>query len=71
MAKGEEPFDLDKAKKIFATYQDVGDQGPDAVAGQFQDRRRDRSLPAIWENKADFDAKLTKFGDDAKAAEAR
>ena len=26
------------------------------------------ALPAIWENKADFDAKLAKFGADAKAA---
>ena len=27
-------------------------------------------MPAIWENKADFEAKLAKFGADAKAAEA-
>ena len=26
------------------------------------------ALPAIWENKADFDAKLTKFVAEAKAA---
>ena len=27
------------------------------------------ALPAIWDNKADFDAKFTKFGADAKAAQ--
>jgi cytochrome c556 len=26
------------------------------------------ALPAIWENKADFDARFKKFGDDAIAA---
>jgi cytochrome c556 len=26
------------------------------------------ALPAIWQNKADFDAKFAKFGADAKAA---
>ena len=27
-------------------------------------------MPAVWENKADFEAKLTKLVNDAKAAEA-
>jgi cytochrome c556 len=69
MNRGEEPFDLAKAKKIFATYQnaaktqtlwpDTSKTGGDTAA-----------LPALWENKADFDAKLVKFVNDAKAAEA-
>ena len=29
------------------------------------------SLPAVWENKADFDAKLAKFSADAKAQDAK
>ena len=29
------------------------------------------ALPAVWENKADFDAKLAKFVADAKAAGRR
>ena len=29
------------------------------------------ALPAVWEKKADFDAKLKKFGEDAKDAEAK
>jgi cytochrome c556 len=69
MARGEESFALDKAKKIFATYQEVAKAhaffpetsktGGDTAA-----------LPAIWENKADFDARLTKLATEAKAAEA-
>jgi cytochrome c556 len=69
MARGEEPFAVDKAKKIFATYQEVtkalalfpetSKTGGDTAA-----------LPAIWENKADFEARLTKLATDSKAAEA-
>jgi cytochrome c556 len=69
MAKGEEPFALDKAKKIFATYADSAAKAP----ALFPDNSKTgdtRALPAIWEKKDDFNAKLAKFGSDAKAAEA-
>ena len=69
MGRGEEPFTVEKARRIFATYQriaethmlwpDTSKTGGDTAA-----------LPAIWENKADFDAKLAKLVTDAKAAEA-
>src|SRR5262245_31111389 len=54
--KGEEPFDLAKAQAIFASYQkaaaDFGKLFPDSSkAGDTA------ALPAVWENKADFDAK--------------
>jgi cytochrome c556 len=69
MAKGEEAFALDKAKKVFATYQDVA-----KVHALFPDNSKTggdtAALPAIWENKADFNAKLTKLVSEAKAAEA-
>jgi cytochrome c556 len=68
MAKGEEPFSVEKAKTIFATYQKVATAHtlwPDtSKTGDTA------SLPAIWENKADFDARLTKLAKEAKAAEA-
>jgi cytochrome c556 len=68
MAKGEEPFSVEKAKMIFATYQKVATAHtlwPDtSKTGDTA------SLPAVWENKADFDAKLTKLANEAKAAEA-
>ena len=70
MAKGEEPFSLEKAKTIFATYQKVAEAHvlwPDnsKTGGETA------SLPAIWENKADFNAKLAKMANDAKQAEAK
>jgi cytochrome c556 len=71
MARGEEPFTVDKAKKVFATYQDTASK----IGALFPDNSKTggdtAALPAIWENKADFNAKLAKFGADAKAAEAQ
>ena len=69
MARGEEPFSLEKAKTVFATYQKVATAHtlwPDTskTGGDTA------SLPVIWENKADFEAKLTKMANEAKAAEA-
>jgi cytochrome c556 len=68
--RGEEPFDLAKAQAIFASYQkaatDFGKLFPDNSKGGDT-----AALPAIWENKADFDSKLAKFGADAKDAAAK
>jgi cytochrome c556 len=69
MAKGEEPFALDKAKKIFSTYADSAAKAP-PLWPESSKTGDHRSLPAIWEKKEDFNAKLAKFGSDAKAAEA-
>ena len=69
MAKGEEPFTVDKGKKVFATFQDVA-----KAHALFPDTSKSgdtAALPAIWENKADFEARLTKLANDAKAAEAQ
>jgi cytochrome c556 len=68
MNRGEEPFDLAKAKKIFVTYQDVAKTH--ALWPDSSKTGDTAALPAIWENKADFEAKLTKLVNDAKAAEA-
>jgi cytochrome c556 len=68
--KGEEPFNLAKAQAIFAAYQNSATK---AVA-LFPDNSKmgdTAALPAIWEKKADFDAKLAKFGADAKDAAAK
>ena len=70
MSKGEEPFALDKAKKIFATYQDAAAKAPPLFPDNSKTGGDTAALPAIWENKADFNAKLAKLGTDAKAAEA-
>ena len=69
MAKGEEPFALDKAKKVFATYQDVAKAH--ALFPETSKTGGDTAaLPAIWQNKADFEARLTKLANEAKSAEA-
>ena len=68
--KGEEPFDLAKAQAIFANYQKAAGE----YAKLFPDNSKTgdtAALPAIWENKADFDAKLVKFGADAKDAASK
>jgi cytochrome c556 len=70
MIEGKQPFSLPAAKKVLATFAEVHDKAknlwPDtSKAGDTA------SLPAVWENKADFDAKLVKFSADAKAAEAK
>src|SRR5262245_12472567 len=71
MAKGEEPFALEKAKQIFKTYEDTAAKAPNLFPDNSKTGGETAALPAIWENKADFNAKLTKFGTDAKAAEAQ
>jgi cytochrome c556 len=68
MAKGEEPFSLEKAKTIFATYQKVATAH--TLWPATSKTGDTASLPVVWENKADFDAKLTKMANEAKAAEA-
>lgn len=68
MLEGKRPFNLDEAKKIFATFADA-----DKAKDLFPESSKagdTAALPAIWEKKADFDAKLVKFVSDAKAAGA-
>jgi len=70
MTKGEEPFSVEKGKKVFATYQDVA-KAHELFPDTSKTGGETAALPAIWENKADFDAKLTKLAIEAMAAEAR
>jgi cytochrome c556 len=70
MIDGTQPFNLDIARKVFTTFGGVASKGRDlwpdsSKAGE------SASLPAIWENKADFEAKLAAFSADATAAEGK
>ena len=69
MIEGKQPFDLAKAKTVLTTFAAAHDKGknlwPDNSKGGDT-----ASLPAIWENKADFDAKLAKLSSDSKAQDA-
>jgi cytochrome c556 len=70
MSRGEAPFEVAKAQLIFTTYAETADK----VGALFPDNSKTggdtAADPKIWQNKADFDGKLKKFGDDAKAAGA-
>src|SRR4051812_29536896 len=66
--KGEEPFDLAKAKAIFAQYQDAAAKMPNLFPENSKTGGETAALPAVWEKKADVDAKFAKFGADAKEA---
>ena len=69
--KGEAPFDLAKAKAIFAAYSDAAAKVPALFPDTAKTGGDTAALPAIWEKKDDFNAKLKKFGEDAKDAEAK
>ena len=66
--KGEAPFDLAKAKAIFAAYQDAASKMPNLFPDNSKTGGDTAALPAIWEKKADVDAKFKKLGEDAKDA---
>jgi cytochrome c556 len=69
--KGEAPFDLAKAKAIFAAYQDAASKAPNLFPDTSKTGGDTAALPAIWEKKDDFNAKLKKLGEDAKEAQAK
>jgi cytochrome c556 len=72
MVKGEEPFDLVKAQKIFAAFENTATKAPALFPANSIDQAtaddQYSASPKIWENMDDFKARLAKFGDDAKAA---
>ena len=70
MAKGEAPFDLAKVQIIFATFADTAAKAPALFPDTAKTGGDTAALPAIWENKADFDARLAKFGENSKAAQS-
>jgi len=70
MVKGEEPFDLNKAKTVFATYQDTAAKMPALFPDTAKSGGESTASPKIWESNADFKARFAKFGEDAKAAGA-
>lgn len=70
MSKGKTPFDLATVKESLKTL----DEGATKTATLFPDTSKTgggtAALPAIWQNKADFDARFAKFKEDVEAAQA-
>jgi cytochrome c556 len=66
MLDGKQPYDTAKAKAALMTISENAAKAqplfpPTSKGGDT------KALPAVWDNKADFDAKLAKLGADAKA----
>ena len=61
------PFDLAAVKAALKSYADAAAKAP-ALFPDSSKTGDTNALPAIWENKADFDARFTKFASDVAAA---
>lgn len=70
MMKGEEAFDLAKAQATLKVYQDVAAKYVSLFPDNSKTGGDTAALPAIWEKKADFDAKLAAWGKESAAAAA-
>ena len=70
MDKGEQPFDLAKAKKVFATFADAAGKMPGLYPPDSKTGGETTAAPKIWEDMAGFKAAFEKFGNESKAAEA-
>jgi cytochrome c556 len=68
MLEGKRPFNVDEAKKVLATFADAGEKAPALFPDDSKTGGDTAALPAIWENKADFQARLAKFAQESKAA---
>ncbi len=66
MLKGA-PFDLAAVKTALRTYAEAATKAP-ALFPDSSKTGDTNALPAIWENKSDFEARFKKFADDVSAA---
>jgi cytochrome c556 len=75
MAKGEEPFDLAKAQKIFATFAETASKAPALFPPNSNDEPTAddpyTASPKVWQDASDFKSRFDKFGADAKEATAK
>src|SRR5262245_14860707 len=67
MVKGEEPFDLAKAKAIFVALQETAAKGPNLFPENSKTGGDTAADPKIWSNMTEFKAMFAKLGADAKA----
>jgi cytochrome c556 len=70
MIKGDQPFDAAAVHKIFATFEDAAAKMPNLFPDNSKTGGDTSADPKVWENMPDFKARFSKFGNDAKAADA-
>jgi cytochrome c556 len=71
MMKGETPFDLDKARKVFAAFEEAATKVPTLFPENSKTGGDTAADPKIWENMDDFKARFAKFRADAEDALAK
>jgi cytochrome c556 len=67
--KGQAPFDLATAQTALKAYIATAENAP-ALFPPGSDKGKTHALPAIWQNKSDFEARFAKLSVYAKAAMA-
>jgi cytochrome c556 len=70
MANGKIPFNLAVAQDSLKTLSIAAEKEPALFPENSKTGGGTAALPAIWQNKADFDARFTKFAKDVAAAQA-
>ncbi|WP_160310524.1 c-type cytochrome [Microvirga vignae] len=68
MSRGQVPFNATQAQAALQRIEQNAQQIPMLFPANSQ-QGKTSALPVIWERKADFDARATKLGQDAKAAQ--
>jgi cytochrome c556 len=68
MIKGETPFDLERAKKIFAAYEAAAVKVPTLYPDGSKTGGETSAAPRIWDDMAGFKERFVKFGADAGTA---
>jgi cytochrome c556 len=68
MMKGEAPFDMVAVQAALKVYSDNSKKLKDLFPDDSKKGGETEALPAIWEKKDDFLAKMVKFDQDATAA---
>jgi cytochrome c556 len=70
MVKGDVPFDLAKAKAIFASYAVAAEKMPALYPDNSKTGGETSAAPTVWTDKAGFAAAFAKFAKESKEAEA-
>ena len=68
IVKGAAPFSLETVQTALNQYIETAEKGPKLFPEGTETGGKTQALPAIWKNKADFDARFAKLGEDSKAA---